>query len=279
MSWKHFFPITASADVTYWGHMISLLSVNEKLRLRGKATSNQRAKEKKYSRKSWHFTTNTIRFLLPSVETTCNYANRNCTLSKFYKYCFHFPKQNKTKLKLSWKRRFWEQQPPTCTDVFYTPWPLMKLRIKTGFTFNKYSLYTAASGNLSPYGRQPKTKKKSLLAALPSWPAAIAGVDQTGGSVYTRRNIEHTDRNANLHHKYTTPRYSTCEYTQPAFSCHIHSQLCLMAVWWLILIKSKPKTHGRKQVEIWLPDIRMCDFCHCAKYNGQSMNTVNEGKR
>lgn len=80
-----------------------------------------------------------------------------------------------------------------------------------------------------------------VVAALPRRPAAIAGVDQTGGCVYTPKSIKHRNRNANLQDKNTTPRCGTRECTQPAFPCHIHSQPCLTAVWWLILIKLKPK--------------------------------------
>lgn len=36
------------------------------------------------------------------------------------------------------------------------------------------------------------------VAAVPPWPAAIAGADQTGGYVYTPKSIECRNKNANF---------------------------------------------------------------------------------
>lgn len=157
----------------------------------------------------------------------------------------------------------------------------MKWGLNRAFTVNKYSFYATASANPSTYGDQPSAQRKKNNNVAIKWFSSLwlhcfgdlqalrELIKQVVGWRTSSTGTEMQICKTGIRH----PRYGTCEYTQPAFFNVIFTHSCLWkAVAWLILIKRMKASRD------WLPDVRMCDFCHCAKYNGQSMNTVNEGK-
>lgn len=136
-----------------------------------------------------------------------------------------------------------------------------------------YNLYTTASGSPSPCGDHKKQCGDPMVsAAVPPSTAAVAGADQTGGYVCTPKSIERKrNKNAKLQgKKMRHSGYPTCISCALAAVLHGHLRL--------ILVEAKLKHVRMKECRDWPTDIRMSVFCHYANYNGQSMNTLKEGK-